>query len=307
MEAKNNRKPRICPIDKTFKIMLSLFVGIPVLLYMFALISVLGPLVLLICGFPVIILPIVVFCQGCFSLSKLRSGTGDLVDKSYAIPAIVTPCIYLILILAISVVIAIFSLLRTDIDLSQQPLYFMLGLLWIIIGLVFTRIAYGFRKQFVSHGFLITAISLISLVTGAWFGGSAEYFYHMNFFYNTTEPCLGWRFGAISGLLTGICYALVLSSYHDRNPRCSTVGFATVIGVITGMICSTLVHLSMAIVHGLLFLLINGSIGLVFGIYAGTAVGWICSAFIRPVKPEPVIADPTQPELIQEEDIDNNG
>ncbi len=183
-----------------------------------------------------------------------------------------------------------------EITPPERNLAALYSIFWVSIGIVCAGIIFSLREHFVRFSLSISFVGVLSLLVGAGLGAVAEDFYVIE-----DMQYLGWLFGSIAGALTGICYTLILARYHKRNPQCSTVGFATMTGAFAGILCSTAVHISLKIGYNesWTFLLGIGSIGLVFGIYAGTAVGWICSAFFRPVKPEPIITDPTQPQEIE--------
>ena len=129
-------------------------------------------------------------------------------------------------------------------------------------------------------------VGVLSASIGAWLGATAE-----EVFYRLGEPndfIAPW-IGGLWGFVIGICFVLVIGKlYHKYNAKLTMVGYATVIGAITGAIASSIVHGYLMIAYeepgfGYLFA------GLSFGMMAGIALGWVSSGVIRFYKKNPAI------------------
>ena len=125
----------------------------------------------------------------------------------------------------------------------------------------------------------ITSALLLGLVSGGagcFLGSLAEWFYRVRDFHG-----IGMMSGSILGFLVGVCYCAVLTgtcvSLKDRK---AIKGYAVSLGMAAGVICSTLVHLVLMIMHeepepfGIYA-------GMPFGIFAGAVLGAICGSFVK--------------------------
>ena len=124
----------------------------------------------------------------------------------------------------------------------------------------------------------VLGIAILSAGTGLLFGHMSEEAY-------LSDSCTGRNAGGILGLLAGICFAVLLANAPDRIKNLSTFkGFSVSVGMVTGIVCSTLVHLALVIVNeetnfaGIL-------IGIPYGVFAGAVLGfisgWIVSKYYR--------------------------
>lgn len=133
----------------------------------------------------------------------------------------------------------------------------------------------------------VLIIAVFSTGTGMFFGNMSEEAY-------LSEGTTGLYSGGFFGLLVGICFAVLLANVPDRIKSLKTFkGFAASVGMVTGVICSTLVHLALIIVNketnfaGIL-------IGIPYGVFAGAVLGFISGLFVKrcysPKQHEPATA-----------------
>ena len=120
----------------------------------------------------------------------------------------------------------------------------------------------------------IFGIAILSTGTGMLFGNMSEAAY-------ISIGTTGRNAGGVFGLLVGICFAVLLTNTPDRIKSLKTFkGFSTSVGMITGILCSTLVHLALIIVNeetnfaGIL-------IGIPYGIFAGAVLGFISGFLVK--------------------------
>lgn len=115
----------------------------------------------------------------------------------------------------------------------------------------------------------VVILALLSTGTG-WFFGVAS-----NFAYNAAETQIGAMLGAIFGLLVGIWFAVIMPKFLSKitNQKGELI-FSSSAGMLTGIACSTLVHVSLIIAYQEknLFGII---VGIPFGILAGAILGTI--------------------------------
>ena len=86
-------------------------------------------------------------------------------------------------------------------------------------------------------------------------------------------------YGGISfGFLAGLCYVCLLMNWQiNLHHNQSIKQLATSLSMATGMICSTLIHLALALTHHNYFFII---IGLPFGIISGAILGFISGQIV---------------------------
>jgi prepilin-type processing-associated H-X9-DG protein len=120
----------------------------------------------------------------------------------------------------------------------------------------------------------IFGIAILSTGTGMLFGNMSEAAY-------ISIGTTGRNAGGVFGLLVGICFAVLLANTPNRIKSLKTFkGFSTSIGMVTGIICSTLVHLALIIVNeetnffGIL-------IGIPYGVFAGAVLGFISGFLVK--------------------------
>lgn len=120
------------------------------------------------------------------------------------------------------------------------------------------------------HLGFVCAVGFMSASTGWLFGNMSEFVY-------LDSPFLyaGDISGTFFGLVVGICYAAVASSYWDKLRQIELFKtFFTSIGMLVGVLCSTLVHAALMITYvesnpfGLVM-------GIPFGIFAGAIMGLV--------------------------------
>jgi len=139
------------------------------------------------------------------------------------------------------------------------------------------------RYKIAPYFSFVLVIAVLSAGTGMFFGNMSEDAYLSVFRDGTT----GLYSGGFFGLLVGICFPVLLANTPDRIKTLKTFkGFAASVGMITGVICSTLVHLALIIVNketnfaGIL-------IGIPYGVFAGAVLGFISGFMLKRIyKPE---------------------
>ncbi|MBN1846152.1 MAG: hypothetical protein JW810_10750 [Sedimentisphaerales bacterium] len=131
------------------------------------------------------------------------------------------------------------------------------------------------KYQVTKHPVFSLVVGLSSAGVGCLFGFLAETMYPTSDVHN-----VGIVAGGALGFLVGICYAAILRT------SCSTIrpegckGYAASLGMAAGILCSTLVHLVLTIMHEEYNP--NGMVGgLPFGILAGAVLGAISGVVVR--------------------------
>lgn len=119
----------------------------------------------------------------------------------------------------------------------------------------------------------VLLFGFLAAVTGTLFGRMSEAAYLSN------GP-VGMQAGGIFGLLTGIVFAVLVTSRLERLRLVATpIRFLASVGMAAGIVCSTLVHLALIIDNeesnffGVL-------IGIPFGAAAGALLGCLCGAVL---------------------------
>lgn len=136
------------------------------------------------------------------------------------------------------------------------------------------------------YPFFVILLAICTSGVGYLFGGWAESLYRPEIYKG-----IGSEGGAGLGLLLSMCYVGILMKFVKRLTNMKSVGqFATSSGMITGMLCSTLLHLALFLLHGNEYKLVFMLIGLPFGITAGAVLGmisfWVISGFYLPELPQ---------------------
>ena len=85
-------------------------------------------------------------------------------------------------------------------------------------------------------------LGLLSAGTGLYFGNMSEKAYT----YSGHAGSIG---GALLGLWVGLCYAALVTNRIEKLKNLKILGFAFSVGMATGVICSTLVHIVLIIVN----------------------------------------------------------
>jgi prepilin-type processing-associated H-X9-DG protein len=133
-----------------------------------------------------------------------------------------------------------------------------------------------YRYQFWKCWGFAVLLGLSSAVFGWFLGGLGQSLHRVKIFQE-----FGMIAGAVLGFIVGLCYVAVLTktSYSIKQPE-AFKGYAVSLGMATGAICSTIVHLLLMIINEEKIPLAM-IVGLPFGIIAGAILGWISSAVIK--------------------------
>ena len=111
-------------------------------------------------------------------------------------------------------------------------------------------------------------LGLLSAGTGWFFGNWAEEAY------TRLAEYTGDIAGIFFGLLVGLCFAAILADCPNKLKQLRTfVGFSRSVGMLTGILCSTLVHIVLMI-----FCVESNPFGMIIGIPFGTFAGFILGA-----------------------------
>jgi len=142
-----------------------------------------------------------------------------------------------------------------------------------LVGLcltVFVVFKYGTAKRWE----FIILTGILSAATGAFFGNMSEKAY-------ISFGQTGLHAGGYYGLLVGLCYAVLMVHWLKKlYPLKTIVGFASSVGMVTGIVCATLVHIVLIIVNeetnffGII-------IGIPYGIFAGAILGAISGLILK--------------------------
>ena len=126
----------------------------------------------------------------------------------------------------------------------------------------------------VRYGAFAIGLGVLGGATGWVFGRACEEAY-------ISSGNTGTFAGLYFGVLAGVCFAPLLAGCRERIKRLqSFVWFAISVGMVTGIVCSTLVHLALMIVNrtanpfGII-------IGIPYGTFAGAVLGLIAGLVVR--------------------------
>jgi len=137
---------------------------------------------------------------------------------------------------------------------------------------------------FKKYKVFILSLSIISAAVGAVLGALAEFLYRIE---NPTGH--GWLSGLVLGFLIGVIYCLLTAKRKEQGKH--VIGYGTLLGILAGLVCSTMVHIILMITYRTTRL--SGmKIGILFGITAGAILGLISSAILEKSYP---LADKTNP------------
>lgn len=148
----------------------------------------------------------------------------------------------------------------------------------VLLAIVFLSISIKHRKCLKVFWGLALGIAIISACAGGFLGFAAEEaYYKLNAPGNLIAPWIGGFWGFVIGVSF---VAIIGSIYKKYNAKVSMLGYATVIGIITGIAASSMVHGYLMIVYGEenFLYMVSGSC---FGIMAGFLLGWVSSGLIR--------------------------
>jgi hypothetical protein len=150
------------------------------------------------------------------------------------------------------------------------------GIFWGILGLLFTigTVVLLTKYEVVRYWKFALILGILSSLFGLFFGlmsGEAYSFHRI----------AGGIAGAIFGFPTGICFAVVFAGRTNDLKRSITFrSFVTSMGMVTGIFCSTLVHMVLMVLNGETnpFGIV---IGIPFGIFTGGILGVFSGGIIR--------------------------
>ncbi len=156
-------------------------------------------------------------------------------------------------------------------DVIKKVSVIFIGLI-VFVSVVFILCRYLHKKYLL----FIVLIGLISAGVGCFFGLLAEMLYRVKDFHG-----IGIIAGGIVGLAVGICYTAILANTDSwLKQQKSFKGYAVSLGMAAGVICSTIVHLVLMIMHEEKKLF-GMAAGLPFGIIAGAILGAICFGIVK--------------------------
>ena len=162
-------------------------------------------------------------------------------------------------------------------------------ILTVSLAIVFLGIWMKYRKCLKVFWIFAFGMGIISAGTGALLGGMAESYYNLD----PTGNYLTLLIGGVWGFVIGVSFIAIIGKiYIKYNARVSMLGYATVIGAITGIAASSIVHgyLMIAYEEESFSYMMAASC---FGIIAGLFLGWIASGLIRFYKNNPAILNIT--------------
>ncbi len=131
------------------------------------------------------------------------------------------------------------------------------------------------KYDFAQYWIFILLLTLLSAGAGILLGDYSEEAY------SARHSDAGWISGGFFGLLAGICFAILFANCSEKIKKLNAfAGFASYVGMVTGIICSSLVHIALMIVYGEInpFGIV---IGLPYGIAAGAVLGYISGRILR--------------------------
>ncbi len=168
----------------------------------------------------------------------------------------------------------------------KTPLLVISSLLAIVFLLIFITC----RQSFKIFWKLALGVGVISAVVGAFFAVPAEGIYYK---FNSVGTLVAPWISSIWCFLIGVSFIILIGRiYKKYYPNVSMVGYAIVIGAITGIIASSVVHGYLMMVYEVetfSYMLAGSS----FGIIAGVLLGWITSGLIKLYKNHPAILSVT--------------
>lgn len=159
-----------------------------------------------------------------------------------------------------------------------------------ILGFVALWLLIDHRKQIRIFWLFALIMGLLSGAVGVWLGIASE-----EMFYKLGEPGELWAesFAGPWGFVIGVCFVLVVGKLYQRyHAERTMLGYATVIGAITGLVASSIIHGYLMITYeqpSFEYMIMGSSIG----IMAGAILGWITSGIIRFYKNNPAILNTT--------------
>ena len=153
----------------------------------------------------------------------------------------------------------------------NMPVLIILGAVCVIItGWIF------FKYNTAKYLKFVIFLGLLSAGTGWFFGDYSEKAYNL-----ISARTAGDIAGAFFGLLAGICFAKIIASRSNKLKQLKYfITFATSLGMLTGVVCATLVHIVLMIANkeNSPFCII---IGIPHGIFAGAILGAIAGTIVE--------------------------
>jgi len=157
----------------------------------------------------------------------------------------------------------------------QRPLMLMT----VSLAIVFLCILIICRKSLNIFWTFALVMGIVSAGMGTWLGGSAEEAYYR---VSSTSSYLTPWVGSLWGVVIGVCFVGVIGRiYKKYNANVSMLGYSTVIGIITGIAASAIVHGYMMIAYEEESFAFMVTATLSFGTIAGFLLGWISSGAIK--------------------------
>lgn len=142
----------------------------------------------------------------------------------------------------------------------------------LIISIVVTGCALFKFKNSIRWSFTFV-LGIVSAIVGALLGMVAKYLYY-------TDNLHGGIWGGFFGLLAGVCFVAVLAGFQRRKQLKNFISFSTDAGMLTGIICSSMVHL-MLMIESKDFELGGLLLGVPFGVVAGAILGIITAKILK--------------------------
>lgn len=155
-----------------------------------------------------------------------------------------------------------------------------------LLAIVFLGILIACRKPLKIFWILALPMAIASAVAGAWLGSIAENAYYK---LGSAGALFAPWTGGVWGFVIGASFIAIIGKiYKKYNAKVSMLGYATVIGAITGIAASSIVHgyLMIAYEEESFSYMMTASC---FGIIAGLFLGWITSGLIRFYKNNPAV------------------
>jgi hypothetical protein len=155
-----------------------------------------------------------------------------------------------------------------------------------LLAIVFLSLLVIYRECLKIFWIFAVGMGILSAGAGVWLGCLAEEVYYK---LDSPRDFIAPWIGGIWGFVIGASFIAVIGKiYKKYNAKVRMLGYATVIGIITGIIVSSIVHAYLMIVYqeSDFSYLLAGSC---FGIIAGFLLGWISSGLIRFYKNNPLI------------------
>lgn len=144
----------------------------------------------------------------------------------------------------------------------------------LLLSATLTTGAIVIRFGTIKYSAFIMALGVLSTATGWLFGGWSEKAY-------VGHGLQGGTAGAFFGLLVGLCFAAIMTGTLERTRGSkSFVLLCTATGMLTGVVCSTLVHLGLMIFYEETNAF-GVAIGIPFGICAGAVLGCISGFTVK--------------------------